>query len=67
MGSTRGTPIDNKIYCEKDGNVIFEDGNIKLCGRGNHERKLVDIQQLIDDHGPVPPLPIQLSLAFIRL
>ena len=45
-----GTPIDNKMYCEKDGSVIFEDGNIKLCGRGNQERRLIDIQQLIDDN-----------------
>lgn len=49
MALSKGTPLENKIYCEKEGTKLFEDGNIKLCGKGSQERKLQDIQALIDD------------------
>lgn len=48
MARSRGTPLDNKIYCQKDGKVIYEDGDVKLCGKGSQERKLQDMQALLD-------------------
>ena len=49
MANCRGTPMDNMIYCKKDGNILFEDGDIKLCGKGSQARKLRDLQQLLDN------------------
>lgn len=48
MAACRGSPLDNMIYCKKGGNIIKEDGNVKLCGKGSRERKLQDLQALID-------------------
>lgn len=66
LALSRGTALENKAYCEKDGNVIFEDGNIKQCGRGNHEKTLLEIQKCIDNNVPMQEIAKENFQIFVQ-